>query len=70
MIHFKNNQLPNSKNIKPFLQICLHLSELILRFDKISESGRNIYKGNHINQALLEIDFVRTCWNELGRSTL
>ena len=46
------------------------MMELLLDFDKISESGRNIYEWNQINQAILEIDFDRTSWNELGRLTI
>ena len=37
--------------------------------DKISENGRHIYESDQINQTILEIDFDRTYWNELGRST-
>ena len=43
--------------------------ELLTDLDKISENGRNIYEWNQINQTILEIDFDRTYWNDLGRLT-
>ena len=45
------------------------LKELLPISDKISENGRNIYESNLINQSILEIDFDRTLWNELGSLT-
>ena len=50
--------------------ICVDpMLELLLDFDKISESPMNIYESNQINQTILEIDFDRTLWNEIGRWT-
>ena len=50
--------------------ICVDpMLELLIDFDKISESPMNIYESNQINQTILEIDFDRTYWNESGSST-
>ena len=51
--------------------ICVDpMLELLIDFDKISESPMNIYESNQINQTILEIDFDRTLWNEIGRWTV
>ena len=50
--------------------ICVDpMLELLIDFDKISESPMNIYESNQINQTILEIDFDRTVINEYGRLT-
>ena len=43
--------------------------ESLIDLDTPSENGRNIYEWNQINQTILDIDFLRTSWNESGRLT-
>ena len=59
--------LNNDESLNKSNQI--KIIDLMLDLDTISENGRNIYESNQINQTILEIDFDRTCPNELGSLT-
>ena len=62
--------LNNDESLNKSNQIKINIIDLMLDLvDKISENGRNIYESNQINQTILEIDFDRTLWNEIGSLT-
>ena len=69
---FETNKQTTNRNVPNQWLITEQFSiiDLLLDLDKPGENGRNIYEWNQINQTILEIDFDRTHWNELYRSTV